>query len=139
MEPKRRVRRRQTDRESSSPRRTHRVNLAYNDAELEIVTAAAARSNMAPAAWAADAALKVAKELFVPVSADAKDVLAEFIQARNQLSRIGNNANQIARALNADGTVPDPQLRATLEAVTAAIQRMDAATRQVMRERRPRS
>jgi hypothetical protein len=139
MEPKRRVRRRQRDQDSPSPRRSHRVYLAYNDAELEIVTAAAARSNMAPAAWAADAALSVAKELFVPVSVDAKDVLAEFIQARNQLSRIGNNANQIARTLNADGTVTDAQLRATLTAVEKAIERMDAATRQVMRERRPRS
>lgn len=139
MSQKRRVRRRPTDRESPSPRRTHRVNLAYNDAEYEIVTAAAARSNMAPAAWAADAALSVAKELFVPVSAEARDVLAEFIQARNQLSRVGNNANQIAKVLNADGTVTDAQLRATLTAVSAAIQRMDEATRQVMRERRPRS
>lgn len=94
---------------------------------------------MAPAAWAADAALKVAKELFVPVSPEARNALGEFIQARNQLSRIGNNANQIARALNADGTVTNAQLEATLTAVENAIQRMDAATRQVMRERRPRS
>ncbi|CAL9677748.1 hypothetical protein SUDANB105_08059 (plasmid) [Streptomyces sp. enrichment culture] len=138
MEPKRRVRRRQRDSDASSPRRTNRVNLAYNEAELTIVSEAAARAGMAPAAWAADAALSVAKELLVPVSADAKDVLAEFIQARNQLSRVGNNVNQMARALNADGTVTEQQLAAALRAVQEAIRRMDEATRQVMRERRPR-
>ncbi|MFE1075125.1 plasmid mobilization relaxosome protein MobC [Streptomyces sp. NPDC058783] len=113
--------------------------MSYNDTELAIVNEAAHRDNQALASWVSAAALNVAKEKVVPVSLDARDVLAELIQARNQASRIGNNVNQIAKALNADGTVTGDQLAATLDAILKAMQRMDEATRQVMRERRPRS
>jgi len=112
--------------------------VSYNDSELAIVTEAATRDNQALASWVGATALNVAKEKVVPVSTDSRDVLAELIQARNQASRIGNNVNQIAKALNADGTVTGAQLTATMEAIVKAIQRMDEATRQVMRERRPR-
>lgn len=94
---------------------------------------------MAPAAWAADAALSVAKEVFVPVATGTKEVLAEFIQARNQVARIGNNLNQIAKALNSDDDTTTPaQIAAVLRAVETAVRRMDEATQMVMRERRPR-
>nr|WP_272910413.1 plasmid mobilization relaxosome protein MobC [Streptomyces mexicanus] len=83
--------------------------------------------------------MSVAKEKVIPVSVDARDVLVELIQARNQVSRIGNNVNQIAKALNADGTATEAQLKATMDAIVKAIQRMDEATLQVMRERQPRS
>ena len=129
---------RRRERQTESPRR-HRVNLAYNSDELMIVKEAAARSNMAPTAWAARAALDVAKEVVVPVSADAKDVLQEVIQSRAQLARVGNNLNQVAHVLNADGTVPTAQLASVLVLVEEAVRRIDAATVQLMRERRPRS
>ncbi|MFC7841893.1 plasmid mobilization relaxosome protein MobC [Streptomyces sp. NPDC057382] len=135
---RRRAPKRRREREAAG-RRTNRFLVSYNDAELTIVNEAAARDNQALAAWVGDAALKVAKEKVVPVSADARDVLAELIQSRNQASRIGNNLNQIAKALNADGTVTSAQLAATLDAILKAMQRMDEATRQVMRERRPRA
>ncbi|WP_344430747.1 plasmid mobilization relaxosome protein MobC [Streptomyces lavendulocolor] len=140
MEQKRRVRRRQRDPDAApSERRSNRVNLAYNDAELTVLTAAAARAGMAPAAWAADAALSVAKEVFVPVATGTKEVLAEFIQARNQVARIGNNVNQIAKALNADDdATTSEQIAAALRVVETAVRRMDEATQMVMRERRPR-
>ncbi|MFE3601378.1 plasmid mobilization relaxosome protein MobC [Streptomyces sp. NPDC059142] len=120
-------------------RRDNRLKVSYTDTELAIIREAAARDNQALAAWVGDTALKVAKEKVVPVSVDARDVLAELIQSRNQASRIGNNVNQIAKALNADGTVTGAQIAATLDAIVKAMQRMDEATRQVMHERRPRS
>ncbi|MFF4173656.1 MobC family plasmid mobilization relaxosome protein [Streptomyces sp. NPDC001744] len=120
-------------------RRDNRLKVSYTDSELTIVREAAARDNQALAAWVGDAALKVAKEKVVPVSVDARDLVAELIQSRNQASRIGNNVNQIAKALNADGTVTNAQLAATLDAIVKVVQRMDEATLQVMRERRPRS
>ncbi|MEU8828862.1 plasmid mobilization relaxosome protein MobC [Streptomyces sp. NPDC048636] len=120
-------------------RRDNRLKVSYTDTELTIVREAAARDNQALAAWVGDAALKVAKEKVVPVSVDARDLVAELIQSRNQASRIGNNVNQIAKALNSDGTVTGNQIAATLDAILKAMQRMDEATRQVMRERRPRS
>ncbi|MEU1312612.1 plasmid mobilization relaxosome protein MobC [Streptomyces cinnamoneus] len=120
-------------------RRDNRLKVSYTDTELAIVREAAARDNQALAAWVGDAALNVAKEKVVPVSVDARDVLAELIQARNQVSRIGNNVNQMTKVLNSDGTVTGAQLAAALEAVLKSVQRMDEATLQVMRERRPRS
>lgn len=119
-------------------RRDKRLKVSYTDTELTIVREAAARDNQALAAWVGNAALNVAKEKVVPVSVDARDLIAELIQARNQASRIGNNVNQIAKALNADGTVTSAQLVATLDAILKAVRRMDEATLQVMRERRPR-
>lgn len=94
---------------------------------------------MAPAAWAARSALAVAKETVVPVSVDAKDVLAELIQARGELARIGNNWNQIAYQLNAKGAVTPAQLEAVAVRVEQALQRVDDATLQVMRERQARA
>lgn len=128
---------RRRERESDGPRVT-RIKVSYSDIELMIVRTAADRDNQALASWVGRAALDVAKEKVVPVSADAKDVVGEFITARNQVARIGNNVNQIAKVLNADGTVTGAQLSAALAAVEEAIRRMDEATRQVMRERRPR-
>ncbi|MEW2498217.1 plasmid mobilization relaxosome protein MobC [Streptomyces nodosus] len=129
---------RRREREAAG-RRTNRFLVSYNDAELAIVNEAAARDNQALASWVSATALNVAKEKVVPVSVDARDVLAELIQSRSQASRIGNNVNQIAKALNSDGTVTGDQLAATLDAILKAMQRLDEATRQVMRERRPRS
>ncbi|MFI0901902.1 plasmid mobilization relaxosome protein MobC [Streptomyces sp. NPDC020983] len=130
------VRRRERE---TGGRRTKRFLVSYSESELTIVREAAARDNQALAAWVAGAALDVATEKVVPVSADARDVVADLIQARNQVSRIGNNVNQIARTLNAEGEVTAAQITAVLDTALRAIQRMDEATRQVMRERQPRS
>ncbi|MFF4456747.1 hypothetical protein [Streptomyces goshikiensis] len=113
--------------------------MSYNEAELAIVREAADRDNTALASWVGSAGLDVATERVVPVSVDARDVVGELIQARNQVSRVGIDVSQIAKALNADGTVIPLQLEAALETVEKAIRRVDEATRQVMRERRPRS
>ncbi|MFI9155667.1 MobC family plasmid mobilization relaxosome protein [Streptomyces sp. NPDC053367] len=134
---RRRVPKRRREREAAGAR-DNRIKISYNNTELAIVTEAAARDNQALASWVGAAALNVAAEKVVPVSTDSRDVLAELIQARNQASRIGNNVNQMTRALNADGTIPDAQLAATLEAIRKTVQRLDEATLQVMRERRPR-
>ncbi|WP_327286655.1 plasmid mobilization relaxosome protein MobC [Streptomyces sp. NBC_01205] len=129
---------RRRGRETAGPRAT-RIKVSYNDAELTIVREAADRDNQAVASWVGSAALDVATEKVVPVSADSRDVVAELIQARQQAARIGNNVNQMARTLNAGGTVTDAQLAALSVAAERAIRRLDEATRQVMRERRPRA
>lgn len=119
-------------------RRDNRIKVAYNDDELAIVQAAAERENQALTAWIGRTSLVAATEKLVPVSTDAKDVISELVQGRNQLSRIGNNLNQVAKALNSDAVVSDAQLRAVLGAVEAAARRVDEATLQVMRERKSR-
>ncbi|MFE9437051.1 MobC family plasmid mobilization relaxosome protein [Streptomyces sp. NPDC006640] len=119
--------------------RAKRFLVSYNEDEMAVLMEAAARDNAALAAWVAGAAFAVARGSVVPVSSDAKEVLQEFIHSRGQLRRIGNNLNQIAYALNADGVVTNPQLKAVLASVEEAVRRVDEATLQVMRERRPRS
>jgi hypothetical protein len=119
--------------------RGERVRFWFSEDEMAVVRTAAERDNRAVAAWVAEASLAVAKEVLVPVSPDAREVLAELIRARSELSRIGSNVNQIARTLNSDATVTQAQLDAVLARAERAVQRMDEATVQLMRERRPRT
>lgn len=129
---------RRRGREPGGPR-SHRVKVSFNDAELAIVQEAADRENQALAAWVGEVSLAVATERVVPVSPDAKKVLQELIQTRGQLRRVGNNLNQVAYTLNADGEMTGAQIRAVLALVNETVRRVDEATLQVMRERRPRS
>ncbi|MDA5279877.1 MobC family plasmid mobilization relaxosome protein [Streptomyces sp. Isolate_45] len=124
-------------REDSGPRGT-RIKISYNEDELTVVREAARRECQAVAAYVGEAALAVAAEKVAPVAASTKDVVSELIQARQQVARIGNNLNQIAKALNADGEVTAAQLAAVLRAVEPAVRRLDEATLVLMRERRPR-
>ncbi|MET8859628.1 plasmid mobilization relaxosome protein MobC [Streptomyces sp. NPDC004579] len=129
---------RRRGREPGGPR-TDRVKVSYNQAELTIVQEAADRENQALASWVGEMALAVATERVVPVSGDAKKVLQELIQTRAQLRRVGNNLNQVAHVLNAEGEVTNAQIRAVMALVNETVRRVDEATLQVMRERRPRS
>ncbi|MGV9921519.1 plasmid mobilization protein [Streptomyces cellulosae] len=129
---------RRRGREPGGPR-SHRLKISFNDAELAIVQEAAARENQALAAWVGEVALAVATERVVPVSPDAKKVLQELIQTRGQLRRVGNNLNQVAYVLNAEGETTDAKIKAVLALVNETVRRVDEATLQVMKERRPRS
>lgn len=130
--------------------RSNRFLVSYNDGEMTIVKEAAERDNAALAAWVADSAFAVATGAVVPVSTDAGAVLREQVNARAQLARIGNNLNQMQRILNtaeaaavASWDAPDievtvAQVHRMLTTVEQAVKRLDEATLQVMRERRPR-
>ncbi|MGZ3103489.1 hypothetical protein [Streptomyces sp. H72] len=137
-------------RESGGPR-SNRFLVSYNDDELAVLIEAAARDNSALASWVADNALQVAAGILVPVSADAKEVLREQVNARAQAARIGSGLNRMQRILGAaDGTavahwdaddtdVTAAQVQRLLTLVEKAVNRLDEATLQVMRERRPRA
>lgn len=137
-------------RESGGPR-SNRFLVSYNDDELAVLLEAAARDNAALASWVADAAFAVAAGVVVPVSADSKEVLKEQVNSRSQVARIGNNLNQMQRILNSADTpsvahwtasdvdVTAAQVQSVLALVERAVKRLDEATLQVMRERRPRS
>ncbi|WP_299540680.1 hypothetical protein [uncultured Streptomyces sp.] len=120
---------RRRERETAQPR-SLRVPLSFNRAEMDVLVAAADRESMAPASWAARAALAVAQEVLVPVSADRADVLRELVRARALLHETAMAVGELA---------PDhPDTEDTLAAVRAAVVRIDGATLQVMRERRTR-
>ncbi|MFD7454125.1 hypothetical protein [Kitasatospora sp. NPDC059827] len=118
---------RRRERQTQSPR-SNRVNLAYDDVELTIVREAAKRDGMAVSAWAARKALAVAKDQLVPVSADARDVLAELIRSRGELVRLCASI----------GLSDDNATHPIVPLVEEAVRRVDRATLQVMRERASR-
>ncbi|MCR8945184.1 hypothetical protein NW249_24000 [Streptomyces sp. OUCMDZ-4982] len=140
-------------------RRSHRLPVSFDDAELEVVRRAARREGLAPPAWAGIQLMAVAQEKLVPVSADAGDVLRELVQARARL----RETVSALRALNhpappapvpgppAPGTAPVPvpglpapgtvpaTVESVLEQTLVTVSRLDQATVQIMRERRSRS
>ncbi|MEU9305508.1 hypothetical protein [Streptomyces sp. NPDC048269] len=103
-----------------------------------MVRTAAEREGMASAAWAGRQVMAVAQHVLVPVSRDAGDVLRELVQARVHL----RETVAARRLLTATGPsvagLPETAADVVKETLRA-VARMDAATVQVMRERRPRS
>lgn len=113
---------------------------------------------MATAAWAGRQLMAVAQHTLIPVSADTGDVLRELIRSRFHLQETvtalraltaptvpfpvvsGTPAERRCAALpNAAAPVLPEAVRVVLEAALEAVRRVDEATVQVMRERRPRS
>ncbi|MGW1469008.1 hypothetical protein ACWCPT_32270 [Streptomyces sp. NPDC002308] len=135
--------------------------MSFNRAEMDVLRAAAARESMAPASWAARAVMAVAQHVLVPVSAERADVLRELVVARAELRETAAVLDRLtarhasvpepARALDAsvregvhaaveDGSVEavEDRVRDVLDGVRRAVARVDAATLQLMRERRER-
>ncbi|MFM9625343.1 plasmid mobilization relaxosome protein MobC [Streptomyces turgidiscabies] len=125
---------RRRERRSDNPR-NHRVNLAYNDAELAIILTAAALAGLKPAAYAARVALAVAKEEVSPAPVDVKERLRALGDSRVSVNRIGTNLNQIAAVFNSEGVQVPQQLLAVLERVEKAVRTLDEATIAVMEDR----
>ncbi|WP_328484865.1 MobC family plasmid mobilization relaxosome protein (plasmid) [Streptomyces sp. NBC_00377] len=125
---------RRRERRSDNPR-NHRVNLAYNDAELAIILTAAALAGLKPAAYAARVALAVAKEEVSPAPVDVKERLRVLGDSRVSVNRIGTNLNQIAAVFNSEGVQVPQQLLAVLERVEKAVRTLDEATIAVMEDR----
>jgi hypothetical protein len=87
----------------------HRVvvkSVRFTPAEIETVKAAAAAAGMTPGAYIRQTALGATVRQRRGVKADA---------AIRELSRVGNNLNQLARSYHVSGRVPEPErLDATL-------------------------
>jgi hypothetical protein len=104
------------------------VNLSFNETEYALVAMAAEQQQLAPGAYAARAALAVAKGELLPLPVNERERLQELQESRVALSRIGNNLNQIAHVLNAEGETTPQQLAAVLTRVQQAVERLDDAT-----------
>ncbi|MFG2395030.1 hypothetical protein ACGFYF_40115 [Streptomyces lavendulae] len=128
---------RRRERLTSAPR-GRRVNLSFNDAELEVVRLAAGREGMSPASWAGRQVMAVAQHVLVPVSRDAGDVLRELIQARVELRETVAALRALA-ATGVPGAGAPVSADTVVEEALKVVARLDAATVAVMRERRPRS
>ncbi|MHC3394712.1 plasmid mobilization relaxosome protein MobC [Streptomyces lavendulocolor] len=103
--------------------------------EYATLMTASAGADLSPGAYAASAALAVAREEIHPAPVDEKARLRTLAEARVAVNRIGNNLNQIAHVLNAEGEETPERLAAVLERVEKAVQSLDAATVAVMEGR----
>ena len=111
------------------------MKLRYSEAELADVAAAAWRSGLTPAGFAAEAALAAARGTSPPASEPWREALLEVMAARTQVRRLASNVNQAVRALNGTGEAPDWLDRAV--AVTArAVERLDGAAAELSRRLR---
>ena len=108
--------------------RRNRLHLRLSDSEKQLIQMAAAREGLSAGAYAARAAVAVAKGAVVPIPMDERERLQELTQARVAVNRIGTNLNQIARTLNAEGEVTPQQLQAILTRVVQTVERLDEAT-----------
>lgn len=90
-------------------RRDRRMGLTFTGDEIGRVRAAAARNGMAPAAYAAQAALDRADgraDAPDPGGRAGPEVLAALMAVVAEMQAAGNNLNQSVRKLNATGQRP---------------------------------
>jgi hypothetical protein len=79
------------------------VEFSLTEEEFGDLDAAAARAGLARGAYAAEAALSVARGVACPADSPLREALGEFIRAAGLVRRIGVNLNQAVAKLNATG------------------------------------
>jgi hypothetical protein len=108
-----------------------RVNVIYvrlNATEKTVLTAAATATRTSLPAFLARSGLAAADDLDNTAAAVAghRELVAELFAARRHLGQVGNNLNQVARAINSGGQ--PTELDAVLFAVQRAVTRVQTAT-----------
>ncbi|WSQ12946.1 MobC family plasmid mobilization relaxosome protein [Streptomyces sp. NBC_01231] len=96
------------------------------------MTVGARAAGLTVAGFLARSALSAAHDVDRTAStiAGEREVIAEFFAARRHLGHVGNNLNQITRAINA-GAHP-PELDVVIAATERAVQRVQHATDQLL-------
>jgi hypothetical protein len=84
-------------------KRSRRVEFSLTDDEFGDLDAAATRAGLARGAYAAEAALSVARGVTCPADNPLREALGEFVRAAGLVRRIGVNLNQAVAKLNATG------------------------------------
>jgi hypothetical protein len=122
--PSRRVR--------QSAARQRRVEFSLTEEEFGDLDAAAARAGLARGAYAAEAALSVARGVACPADSPLREALGEFIRAAGLVRRIGVNLNQAVTRLNATGQRSGDLLPYATACLRRA-ERLDAAAEEIRR------
>ncbi|GAA3900013.1 MobC family plasmid mobilization relaxosome protein [Streptomyces lacrimifluminis] len=115
-------------RKTDDRKRTHLIASRFNDEEKQALLDAAAVCAMTPSGFLAHAALAAARDLTRTAAevAGEREVIAELFSLRRHLAQLGNNLNQVARALNSGADAPHAET--VLQAVHRAAKRVDAFT-----------
>ena len=118
-----------------SAKRCRRVEFSLTDEEFHDLDAAAARAGLARGAYAAEAALSVARGVTCPADNPFREALGEFIRAAGLVRRIGVNLNQAVAKLNATGQRSGDLLPYAAACLRRA-ERLDAAAEEIRRQLR---
>ncbi|MFE2282820.1 plasmid mobilization relaxosome protein MobC [Streptomyces sp. NPDC059443] len=119
---------RQRERLRAENKRMHQPSCRLNDDEYQLLTRAASACRMSVAGFLAHAALNAALDLDRTEAeiATRREIVGELFALRRHLGQIGNNVNQVAKALNSGADAPHAQT--VLAAVHRAAERVDAFT-----------
>jgi hypothetical protein len=118
-----------------SNRRCRRVEFSLTNKEFDDLNAAAARAGLARGAYAAEAALSVARGVACQADSPFREALGEFIRAAGLVRRIGVNLNQAVAKLNATGQRSDDLLPYAAACLRRA-ERLDAVAEEICRRLR---
>ncbi|MFD5487879.1 plasmid mobilization protein [Streptomyces virginiae] len=111
-------------------------SVRMNDNEYALVATAAKAVGVTVAGFFAKAALNAAHDPQTSAAAIAgrREAVIELFTARRHLGQIGNNLNQLTRAVNSGGRPTDIQLDAVLDSVRQASARVQDATDQLLED-----
>jgi hypothetical protein len=112
--------------------RAKTMTVRFTDGELTAVRAAAERAGMAASAWVGELAVDAAEHRAMPPGWLHREVMAELVHLRSQITWVGNNVNQIARAINS-GIVPDVDMRPVFARLTEVAESIEQAAEKVRR------
>ncbi|UED83177.1 plasmid mobilization protein [Streptomyces profundus] len=128
-----RPRRRPRNRLATAQVRDRVRSVLLSERELEWVTAAARASGMTTAGFLAQAAIAAAGDAEAAEArvAGDRELITGLFAARRHLRQVGNNLNQIAKAVNSGGIRPESER--VLAAVQQAVLRVDAAVNAIVR------
>jgi hypothetical protein len=116
-------------------KRCWRVEFSLTDEEFGDLNAAATRAGLARGAYAAEAALSVARGVTCAADNPFREALGEFIRAAGLVRRIGVNLNQAVAKLNATGQRSGDLLPYAAACLRRA-ERLDAAAEEIRRSLR---
>jgi hypothetical protein len=112
--------------------RAKTMTVRFSDGEWAAVCAAAERAGMAVSAWVGELAVDAAEHRAMPSGWLHREVMTELVHLRSQIVWVGNNVNQIARAMNS-GIVPDMDLQPVLTRLTEVADSVEQAAEKVRR------
>ncbi|MEU3188812.1 plasmid mobilization relaxosome protein MobC [Streptomyces sp. NPDC006923] len=120
---------------SGNDKRVHVIYVRLNDAEKTVLTAAATATRTSLPAFLARSGLAAAHDLDNTAAAVAghRELVSELFAARRHLGQVGNNLNQVARAINSGGR--PAEIDAVVAAVQRAVSRVQAATDRLLEQR----
>ena len=116
------------------PARTESVRARYDEGEMAVVSAAAARAGMTPSGYVAATALAVASSTRPPDASGDRELLGELLQARLAVRRYAVNVNQGIAALHSGAGAP-VWLQRAAAGCDRAVDRLDELTALLLQRR----